>query len=481
MPTTKPPTDALWVATRRLTALLVAVGLALLAAACGDDDTSSEATETTLAAPDEPEAEETDSGDEASDAPGEDDTEQPGAEPIELTDSARGVTAEAIRVGYTSIDFELLNSSFGLDLAFVNNAPIADAIAAWHNENGGVLGRRIELVHENYLPVGPTSADEVCVKLTQDAMVFAVLAGFAGPGAADVNECFTELNDTVLVATAPRAEQAERAGGLWVSTDMSLDRRNRAIAGLMADAEVLDDLGSMIVIGSSPDEAGLVEVMAGALADEGVDIGFSDVVTTTGDRLATSADVGIWIERARSAGITTAVLLGEDEFRNQEFFIQAPEFTYILGNGDAITDWQSIPPEGLQAGTRVITNNNGPDVGAFENPDLLECITVVEDALGVEAVGTSQLPDGDPNYFSGAVGVCRTFSLFVQIAEAAGPDLTNESWIAALDTLPDLEIPGYRFASLSSDKVDARDQLVLVEFDLETLDFVPISEPINVG
>ena len=106
---------------------------------------------------------------------------------------------------------------------------------------------------------------------------------------------------------------------------------------------------------------------------------------------------------------------------------------------------------------------------------------MVEEALGIEVLATSQLPEGEPNYFSGSVGVCRTFSLFVQIAEAAGPDLTNESWIAALDNVPDLDLPGYQFVSLSSEKVDARDQLVLVEFDLETLSFDPISEPIDVG
>jgi hypothetical protein len=455
-------------------ALAVLLSLSLLAASCGDDGgtTTADDDPTTTSAP----ATSTTAADPGAD---EEDPDEP--EEIVLTDSAPGVTAETITLGYSSIDFEWLNSQFNLDLAFVNNAPIADAIAAWHNENGGVLGRKLELIHESYLPVGPTSADEVCVKLTEDVTVFAILGGFAGPGAADVNECFTELNQKVLVAAAPRGEQAERAGGLWVSSDMSLDRRNPAVARLMADAGVLDDLGPMAVIASNPDEEVLAVGMAEALVEVGADVVFSDFVTTTGDRVATATDVGIWIERARAAGASTIVLLGEGEFRNQEFFVQAPDFTYIMGNGDSITDWQSIPPEGLQPGTRVLSNNNGPDVGAFDDPRLVECIDVVEEALGVEVLATSQLPEGDPNYFSGAVGVCRTFSLFTQIAEAAGPDLTNESWIAALDNVPDLSLPGYEFASLSSDKVDARDQLVLVEFNLETLSFDPISDPIDVG
>jgi hypothetical protein len=448
----------------RRAAITLLVALALLAVSCGDDGGSSDGNEDTT-----------------SSVGAELDAEAP-VEPDEslLSASAPGITAETITLGYTSIDFDLLNSTYGLDLAYVGNAPIADAIAAWHNENGGVLGREIELIHESFVPVGPISAEEVCVKLAEDVTVFAVLGGFAGPGGAgDTNECFAELNDKIVVGAAPRADQAERAGGLWVSSDISVDRRNPAAARLMGDAGVLDDLGPMAVIGSSAD--GAAEEMANALRDEGVDVVFDDWVTTTGDRVATAANVGVWIERARNAGASTVVMLGLDEYRNQEFFIQAPEFTYIMGNGEAITDWESIPPEGLEPGTRVLTNNNGPDVGAFDDPRLVECIEVVEEALGVEVLATSQLPDGDPNYFAGAVGVCRTFSLFIQIAETAGPDLTNESWIAALDNVEDLSIPGYEFVSLSSDKVDTRDQLVLVEFDLETLSFDPITEPTDVG
>jgi hypothetical protein len=400
---------------------------------------------------------------------------------VQLTDSFRGVTADTITLGYSSIDFERLNSDFGLDLAFTNFGPSADAVAAWYNDNGGVLGRKIELVHETYVPVGPTSATEACLKLTEDATVFAVLGGFNGPGAADVNECVADQHDTVLVAAAPRADQAERAGGRWVSFEMSLDRRNPAFAQLMAETGVLDELGPMLVVGSNPDEIPLVEGMATALTELGTEVPITDVVSTTGDRVATANAVTIWIEQARAAGVSTVVLLGEGEFRNQEFFLQAPEFTYIVGNGDSISDWQSIPPEGLQPGTRVLTNNNGVDTNLFDDPAFAECVEVIEAALGIEVLATSQLPEGEPNYFSGAASTCRSFSLFVQIAEAAGPDLTNDSWVDALDNVPDLSLPGYDFVSINADKVDARDQLVMVEFNLDTLSFDPISDPVNVG
>ena len=75
-----------------------------------------------------------------------------------LTDSFRGVTAEAIRVGFTSIDFERLNRDFGLTLTYANYGPSVDALVADLNARGGILGRRIEVVHRLFLPVGPVAA-----------------------------------------------------------------------------------------------------------------------------------------------------------------------------------------------------------------------------------------------------------------------------------------------------------------------------------
>ncbi len=461
----------------RRSAVALLTALALIAASCGSDGGSStgdDATATT-AAP----ASTTTS--DATDTTEPDTTEADATDEIVLTDSARGVTAEAITLGHTSIDFDRLNDDFNLDLAFVNNAPIADAIAGLYNDKGGVLGRQIELVHEDFLPVGSTTAEEVCVKLTQDATVFAVIEGFAGPGAVDVNECFTVVNDTILVGYAPTAEQAERAGGLWVSTDMSGERRSPAVARALAGAGLLSELGPIAVIAGSQADQAAADAMAEEFRSEGTDVAFVASVSTAGDRIATAAEVGVWIERARASDVSTIVMLGPEEFRNQEFFIQAPELTYIMGSGETITDWQSIPPEGLETGTRILTSVNGPDVAAFDDPELVECIDAVEAALDIEVLATSQLPDGERNYFSGTVNLCRWFSMFIQIAEAAGPDLTNESWIAALDQVPDLSIPGFDFVSLSSDKIDVLDQLVLVEYDLETLSFNPISDPIDIG
>ncbi len=464
---------------RWLFGIAVLAVFGLVVAACGDDDEGTGDVETADDAPADDDAPPDDTDDDTTETapPSTEDTAPD--DPIELTDSFRGVTREKILIGHTSVDFDALRNDFNLDLTFQDFGPQMDAIVAWYNDNGGVLGREIEVVHRIFVPVGAATAEKVCLELTEDIEVFAVLNGFSGPGAEDQNTCISEFHDTVLVGGLPSARQAADSGGLWVTPDMSLDRRNPAAVNLMEQAGVLDELGPMMIIGSNAIEEPLVRQMQQALIDAGVDVPEIAWITTTGDQPATNGEVDVFIAKARSQGISTIVLLGEGEFRNQAFFRNAPDFTYIMGNGDRITDWLAIPPEGLQEGTRVLTNRNGPS--PVDDPRTQECVAAVEAAMDIEVLPTEELGETDPNYWSGTSGSCQRMALFVQIAEAAGPELTNDSWIAALDNVPDLSIPGYEFVSLGSDKVDARDQLILVEYDLATRTFVALTDFIDVG
>ncbi|MEM7285535.1 MAG: ABC transporter substrate-binding protein [Actinomycetota bacterium] len=463
------------------------LALALLAAACGgDEDSAADGDGADAPAPTatpepaaEPESEpEAESGQDNPDDEGGTTEAEPEAE-LTLTASDRGVTAEAITIGHTAIDFVTLNETFGLDLAFQSFIPSLDAAVAFYNERGGVLGRQIEVVHEEYLPVGGATAEAACLALTEDNEIFAVIGGFQGPGAEAINECIVNLHDTILVGGAPTAEQIAATGSRWISQEMSLDRRNAAFVNLLANSGTLAELGPLMVIGANPSEQFVVDEMTEALRAAGADVVLSTVTTTSGDAQATRAEVDVMIERAETDGAETIVLLGEGEIRNIAFFEAAPDFTYLVPNGDRVTDWQAIPPEGLEDGTRVLSSL--ADVRPGVDPALDECLDAVADALGVEIKHASELEEGEPNYYSGTENSCVRISMFIQIAEAAGPDLTTESWVAALDTVPELHIPGYQFFSLSSAKPDANDQLKLVEYDLPTLTFVDLTDYVDVG
>ena len=173
------------------------------------------------------------------------------------------------------------------------------------------------------------------------------------------------------------------------------------------------------------------------------------------------------------------LLLGEGSYRNDQLWRNAPEFVYLIGNGDRISDWLREPPTTLSSETRVLTTRQGPT--PVDDPRILQCIEVVEPAIGVEVKFPEELEEGEDNYWAALLNTCRDLSMFIQIAEAAGPDLTNESWVAALDNTPDLSIPGTQFASVSSDKVDATDALFLVEYDYANKEFVELAGPLDIG
>ena len=484
--------------------VLMLLVLALVAGACGggnDDDgeAGAEAPQPTAAAtapesadtdgeaepaptesePDEPAPAATEEEGAEAEAPAPEEAPEATPEPIVLTDSFRGVTSEAILIGHSSIDFEKLNADFGLDLPYQNFGPPFLALVDWYNEQGGVLGRRLEVVSELYMPVGATTAEAACLRMTEDQQVFAVLSGFAGPGAEQVNTCVTELYDTILVGGLPTPEQAEAAGGLWISSQMSLERRNKAMVSILEQTGRIDDLSPFMIFGAHPEQQALVDGIADDLRAAGAEVPVVGVVTTTGDQAATQAEVDVYVERARSDGVVSILLTGEAEYRNNHLWTTAPEFVYIMGNGDRITDWLREPPGGLQSGTEVITARGGPS--PMEDPRVLHCIDVIEAALGVEILPPEELDEGDIQHWAGMINACRDLSMFVQIAEAAGPDLTNESWVAALDNVPDISVPGVAFASISSDKVDAADELYLVEYDFDTRAFIELAGPIDVG
>jgi len=484
--------------------VLVLLALALVAGACGggnddDGDAGAEAPQPTAAEtapepadtdgeaepaptesdPDEPAPAQTQEEPAEAEAPAPEEAPEDTPEPIVLTDSFRGVTSEAILIGHSSIDFEKLNADFGLDLPYQNFGPPFLALVDWYNEQGGVLGRRLEVVSELFLPVGATTAEAACLKLTEDQQVFAVINGFAGPGAEQVNTCVTELYDTILVGGLPTPEQAEASGGLWVSPQMSLERRNTAMVSILEQTGRIDDLSPVMIIGSHPEQQPLVDGIADELRAAGAEVPVVGVVTTTGDQAATQAEMDVYVERARSDGVKSILLTGEENYRNTHLWNTAPEFVYLIGNGDRLADWQREPPEGLQSGIMVLTARGGPS--PMEDARILHCIDVIEAALGIEILPPEELDEGDIQHWAGMINACRDLSMFVQIAEAAGADLTNESWVAALDNVPDISVPGVAFASISSSKVDAADELYLVEYDFDARAFIELAGPIDVG
>ena len=398
--------------------------------------------------------------------------------PILLTDSFRGVTSETIRVGFTSIDFEKFNSTYGFNLTYANYEPAVDTYVAHVNATGGILGRMIEVVHGTFLPVGAATAEAVCVELAEDHQVFAVLNGFAGPGAESVNECFGGLYDTILVGGKPTPEQLERITATWISDDISLGRRGRAFVNLLRETGRLADLGTFMLYGANGDYEATIADTTEALEAAGADVALATYNPSTGDEAATLAHMEVLLERARAEGVSTVFFIGEAAYAQEVLFQLGDEFTVLILNGDSTNRWKTDPPLGIEEAGTLLTNRS---FTSSTDPAMADCLAIIEAGLGLEVRSVELLEEGEANYWSATQASCRLFEMFRQIAIAAGPDLTNESFAAAAVQLGAFSISGQPYNSLGPDKFDARDTLSLAEWDHGLGFWRAISEPVDVG
>ena len=400
------------------------------------------------------------------------------AAPIVLTDSFRGVTSTTIRIGFTSIDFEKFNETYGFNLTYANYQGAVDAYVAHINATGGVLGRMVEVVHGTFLPVGATTAEAVCVEMAEDHQVFAVLNGFAGPGAEGVNECFGGLYDTILVGGKPTPEQLERVTATWISDDISLGRRGRAFVNLLRETGRLADLGTFMLYGANGDYEPTIADTRAALEEAGVTVAVAVYNPNTGDEVATIAHMEVLLERARVEDVSTVFFIGEAAYAQEVLFDLGDEFVVLILNGDSTNRWKTDPPQGIDGAGTLLTNRS---FLSSTDPAMADCLDVIEAGLGLEVRSVELLEEGEPNYWSATQTSCRLFELFRQIATAAGPDLTNESFAAAVDDLGSFSIPGQPYNSLGPGKYDARDTLSLGEWDHEIGFWRAISDPTDVG
>ena len=69
---------------------------------------------------------------------------------------------------------------------------------------------------------------------------------------------------------------------------------------------------------------------------------------------------------------------------------------------------------------------------------------------------------------------CQVFDIFVQVATAAGPELTTESFRAAAEGFGPIEVTDLGSASLGPDKFDLDDGVGVVgRFNAERVQFEP--------
>lgn len=474
----------------RLLALLLS--FVLVAAACGDDSDDG-ADGTIVDNSDDGSAD--DGGDDnssADDSSADDGSSDDGADDdssgddgsSELTASSKGVTESEIHVGVSLLDFQAL-----VDLG-LSAAGWGDQIAYWDimiedvNANGGVLGRDIVPVYELYSAIDPADADRVCSALTEDNDVFAVLGGFVGPLAGTVDPCITGLNNTILVGGDQTDDELAASNAPWYQPGQAANASNVILLNLLEQDGRLDGQQVFVMAGLA-DEASHDSVIQ-QLQDRGVEVvGDAIIVAPDGDTAAQDTELGIITERIKEVGATAVYIHG-----NPSSSIRG------LANAGLNTElniWTNNPSGLNNLGETIVDNSvadgvvtvSGPtDTDIWEDPAYqAECSEVVAAALPEADIRPPlDYEENEENLFNGIRYGCRLIHLFVDIAEAAGVDLTPESFVAGAESLTDFSFPGSPNASLGPDKLFADDLFALAAYDSTAGDgqAVPLAELVDI-
>ncbi|MCY3911197.1 MAG: hypothetical protein OXF99_06760, partial [bacterium] len=154
--------------------------------------------------------EDSSSADDGSEQSGAVESEEVEEEVVELTATARGVTADTIKLGVAITDVTVF-ADVGDILA--RYQPLVDVT----NAAGGINGRRVEIITEQWDILDSTAFEAACVALTEDNEVFLVL-GFLIAGWGNLF-CYTDINETIVINIADLDQQdLDMSDGRLIST-----------------------------------------------------------------------------------------------------------------------------------------------------------------------------------------------------------------------------------------------------------------------
>ena len=380
---------------------------------------------------------------------------------VELMATARGVTADTITLGVAITDVSVF-------------APVGDILARYQplvdatNAAGGINGRRVEIITEQWDILDSTAFEAACVALTEDNEVFLVL-GFLISGWGNIF-CYTDINETIVVNTADLDQQdLEMSDGRLITT------RPYQFGSLLAGLELLRpelEGARVVVYGASVD--GRIEIAEELLRSFGAEILEVTRQQIGGeDLIAAEAEIGIHVERWRTHDPDWVINVDGAVAGSLHGLERA-----------GLTDWHIVTP----ANDAASNNALGADLSLFPNliatgepgADELaaqglygipECFEIINAATG-QGLGTSI--EAEDAQAGTAVEVCAAWDIFVALATAAGPNLTPESFLQAGYDLGPFPMTGSPSGSLAPDKPWVSNaQPALFVYDAESDAFVP--------
>jgi len=431
----------------RRTCVAVLIAAILLAAACGSGTKSASAPTST--------------------------TPVSGAKPADVPGVGTGVTADAITLGVTLIDYSCLPKAV-VSSIYVNQPRAYNAFIDNINAKGGINGRKIKPVYKYICPLQPEAAVSACTALTDDSKAFAVVGSMYDP-TGDAQLCVTKQHKTVLITDGLSQEMIDKSPqGLLLTPGITADRRLKVVMALVKERHILD--GKKVAVLTETTATPRVKaVVLPTLDAMGVEQGSEAVLSISGqDTTSAQAQLDSFIEKWKTEHVTALILVGSAASSKQ--FVDKVK--------------AAIPDMQLVADTTSVESGGQDDVKAGVKPNPYDGIITAEGRIGLEHSRTLnytyckqifekqtgikiplpnvvvKLPNGqENNIYGNAEDACSYVTMFEDIAKRVGKDLNNSNWTNTVNTFGPVRVMNTDFASLHAGKYDADDTYGLVAFD----------------
>ena len=114
---------------------------------------------------------------------------------------------------------------------------------------------------------------------------------------------------------------------------------------------------------------------------------------------------------------------------------------YVMNSETFTSLSESVTPEMANGGISVtgLTDSEIWSDSAAQS----ECAPPFAEANPeIVVVGPDDWVEGEEQWFRSIMSYCRWLKLFTMVAEAAGPDLTHDSFLAAAESMSEFTLPG---------------------------------------
>jgi branched-chain amino acid transport system substrate-binding protein len=390
------------------------------------------------------------------------------------------VTADTIKIGFTYIDLEALAESGVIRL---DHGPYEDVIRALVddvNANGGINGRQLELVTAKYSPIGNEGQLAACTQLTEDEEVFAVLNGLLNEN----NLCIVEQHSTILISEFGfNEERLGRARAPWASIGASDERAIEGLVRVLDENGDLEDRTIAVYAAQAANEP-LIDLAVEELESAGytvADTALLDVPET--DLQAATAQDTVIAQRFMDNGVDTVINVG--------LFTPGADFDaagfhptmYSLRAGNVTAAAYTNPLEKFP----LVGGLDSPaNYDAYESAEFERCRSVYEEATGIQIIRPEEEDlAGDSSGFVAMLLACTTMQVFVAAAEAAGPNLTHDTFREGLESIGEIDLVTSPAASFGPGKYDAANSFQLFKLDPTWEEgqgkkqLIPLGEPIT--